>query len=47
VLARQAPGGGKGLAIIVATVALLSWTLLPPVVLILAAGVLGSLLTWQ
>ena len=45
-LARQAPGGWKGLAIIGATYALLSLVRLPPVVPILAAGAVGAAIAW-
>lgn len=46
VLARETPGGWKGLAIIAATAAVLSWTRLPPLVPILLAGAVGAFLDW-
>ena len=45
-LTREVPGGWKGLGIIAATTALLSATRLPPLVPILAAGVLGAFISW-
>jgi chromate transporter len=45
-LVRQAPGRWMGAALIGATVLLLATTRLPPVVLILAAGVVGAFLPW-
>lgn len=46
VLAREVPGGWKGLAIIAAATLLLSTTRLPPLVPILAAGALGAFIPW-
>jgi chromate transporter len=45
-LVRQAPGRWMGAALIAATFVLLATTRLPPVVLILAAGVIGAFLPW-
>ena len=45
-LLRDAPGQWKGLAIIGATLLLLWLTRLPPVLLILAAGVGGAFMPW-
>ncbi len=45
-LARQAPGGWKGLAIILATYTILLLTRWPPVLLILAAGAIGAAIEW-
>ena len=45
-LVREAPGVWKGAAIIAATVALLALTRVPPVLLILVAGVLGAFIPW-
>lgn len=45
-LLRSAPGSWKGPAIIAATLLLLSLTRLPPVLLILAAGVVGAFVPW-
>jgi len=45
-LVRQAPGVWKGAAIIAATVALLTLTRIPAVLLIFAAGALGAFISW-
>lgn len=45
-LVREAPGVWKGTVIIAATVALLALTRIPPVLLILTAGVLGAFIPW-
>jgi chromate transporter len=45
-LARQAPGPWLGMAFIAVSVALLTLTRLPPVVVIAAAGAAGSVLPW-
>lgn len=45
-LLSQSPGGWKSLAITGATLVLLWRTRVPPVLLILAAGVLGAFLPW-
>ncbi len=45
-LVRAAPGIWKGAAIIAATVALLALTRIPPVLLILTAGVIGAFIPW-
>ena len=45
-LVREAPGVWKGVAIIVATVALLTLTRIPAVLLIFAAGALGAFISW-
>lgn len=46
-LARQAPGGGKGVAIIAVSFVILSLTRIPPVLVILAAGALGAVVNWS
>ena len=45
-LVREAPGVWKGAVMIAATIALLALTRIPPVLLILTAGVLGALIVW-
>lgn len=45
-LVRQAPGVWKGAAIIAVTLLLLSLTRLPPLLLILAAGITGAFVPW-
>ena len=45
-LVRQAPGVWKGAAIIAVTLVVLACTRLPPLVLIVAAGVVGACLSW-
>lgn len=45
-LVRELPGAWKGWAIAAATLAALTATRLPPVVPILVAGVIGSIVTW-
>jgi chromate transporter len=45
-LVSQSPGGWKGPAIIVVTIGLLSATRLPPVALIVSAGVFGAFIPW-
>ncbi len=45
-LVRQAPGPWLGLAIIAVSVAVLTLTRLPPVLVIFAAGAVGALLPW-
>lgn len=46
-LAREAPGAGKGVAIIAASFGILSLTRFPPVLVILAAGAVGATLDWS
>jgi hypothetical protein len=45
-LAREAPGAGIGIAIVAATVALLTLTRVPPMVLIFACGAIGAFVDW-
>ena len=45
-LARQAPGGWKGAAIIGVTLGVLAFTRVPPVILILIAGAVGAFVPW-
>lgn len=45
-LARELPGPWQGAAIAAATLLLLTWTHIPPVVPILAAGAFGAFLRW-
>jgi chromate transporter len=45
-LVRQAPGVWKGAAMIAATVLLLALTRVPPLLLIVAAGVIGAFIPW-
>nr|MDP2192153.1 chromate transporter [Rhodoferax sp.] len=45
-LVREAPGVWKGAAIIAATIAVLALTRVPPVLLIIAAGALGTFIPW-
>jgi len=45
-LVREAPGAGIGIAIIAATVALLTLTRVPPMVLIFACGAIGTFVDW-
>ncbi len=45
-LVRQAPGVWSGAAIIGATIALLALTRVPPVLLILLAGIAGAFIPW-
>ena len=45
-LVRSAPGVWKGAAIIVVTVGILTLTRLPPLVLIVAAGITGAFVPW-
>lgn len=45
-LIRGAPGGWKGIALIAASIALLAFTRVPPLLLILTAGVLGAAISW-
>lgn len=45
-LVRQAPGVWEGAAIIGATLLVLAFTRVPPVVLILTAGVVGAFVSW-
>lgn len=46
-LARAAPGGWKGAAYVGASLLLLSVTRLPPLLLIVAAGVTGAFVNWS
>jgi chromate transporter len=45
-LVRNAPGEWKGVALIAASILVLATTRLPPVVPILAAGVVGAFVSW-
>lgn len=45
-LVRQAPGAWKGAAIIAASTLLLATTRVPPVLLILVAGLVGAFVSW-
>ena len=45
-LVREAPGAGKGAALIAVSVLLLTLTRLPPLALIAAAGMVGAVLPW-
>ncbi len=45
-LVREAPGVWKGAVMIVATIVLLALTRIPPVLLILTAGVVGAFIPW-
>jgi hypothetical protein len=45
-LVRQAPGSWQGIAMIAASVLLLSLTRVAPVVLIVGAGLVGAGLSW-
>lgn len=45
-LVREAPGAWKGALMIVVSVALLALTKLPPLVLIVAAGITGAFVRW-
>ena len=45
-LVREAPGQWKGAALIAATIALLTFTRLPPILFILAGGAIGAFISW-
>ena len=45
-LVRAAPGGWKGASMIAVSVLLLSLTRLPPLLLIVGAGIIGALVPW-
>ncbi len=45
-LVRELSGAWQNVAIVAATLVLLTWTRIPPVIPILTAGVLGAFLSW-